>query len=92
MRTNMTLSGFSGEASDTKGIISKELMVDSKMILTAFFMVDVKGKYKVLLGRDWIHVNGCVPSTLHQCVMQWVDDNVEVNEADDLVCVDMAEP
>jgi hypothetical protein len=52
----------------------------------------VKGKYKVLLGRDWIHVNGCVPSTLHQCVMQWVDDNVEVNEADDLVCVDMAEP
>jgi hypothetical protein len=52
MRTNMTLSGFFGEASDTKGIISKELMVGSKTIPTAFFVVDAKGKYNVLLGRD----------------------------------------
>jgi predicted aspartyl protease len=70
MRTNMTLNGFSGEASEAKGIISKELTVDSKTMPTAFFVVDVKGKDNVLLGRDWIHTNGCVPSTLHQCVVQ----------------------
>jgi hypothetical protein len=58
----------------------------------AFFMVNVKGKYNVLLGRDWIHTNGCVPSTLHQCVMQWVGNDVEVIEADDSVCVAMAKP
>jgi hypothetical protein len=80
MRMNMTLSRFYGESSDTNGII-----------LTAFFMVDVKGKYNVLLRWDWIHTNGCVPSTLHQCVMQWVGDDVEVIEADDSVCVAMAE-
>jgi hypothetical protein len=32
----------------------------------------------VLLGRDWIHTNECVPSTLHQYVIQWIGDEVEV--------------
>jgi hypothetical protein len=68
-RTNMMLSGFSGQASDTKGIISKELTVGSKTVPTTIFVVDIKGKYNILLGRDWIHGNGCVPSTLHQCVV-----------------------
>jgi hypothetical protein len=36
MKTNMTLSGFSGEASEAKGIISKELTVGSKTIPTTF--------------------------------------------------------
>jgi hypothetical protein len=52
MRTNMTLSGFSGEASEAKGIISKELIVGSKAVPTTFFVVDVKGRYNVLLGCD----------------------------------------
>jgi hypothetical protein len=65
MKTNMVLNGFSGEASEAKGILSKELTVGSKTVPMAFFVVDVKGKYNVLLGREWIHTNGCVPSTLH---------------------------
>jgi hypothetical protein len=78
MKTNMMLSGFSGEASDIKGIASKELTVGNKTIPIAFFMVNVKGKYNVLLGHNWIHANGCVPSMLHQCVIQWVGNEVEV--------------
>jgi hypothetical protein len=35
------------------------------MMPMTFFMVDVRGRYSVLLGRDWIHTNECVPSTLH---------------------------
>jgi hypothetical protein len=61
----MTLNGFAGEANDTKGIVSKELTVGSKTVPTTFFVVDVKGKYNALLGRDRIHANGCVPSMLH---------------------------
>jgi hypothetical protein len=91
MKRNMMLSGFSGEASDAKGIISKELTVGSKTIPTAFFMVNVKGRYNILLGRDWRHANGCVPSTLHQCVVQWVGDEVEVVDVDDSACVAIAE-
>jgi hypothetical protein len=52
MSTNVMLKGFSGEVSEAKGIISKELTVGSKTMLTAIFVVDVKGKYNVLLGRD----------------------------------------
>jgi hypothetical protein len=90
-RTNMSLSGFSGEPAEAKGIMSKELTIGSKTMPTTFFMVDVKGRYNMLLGQDWIHANGCVPSTLHQCVIQWVGDSVEVVEADGSECVAMNE-
>jgi hypothetical protein len=91
LKMNMMLSGFSGQASDAKGIISKELMIGSKTVATAFFVVDIKGRYNVLLGWDWIHANGCVPSTLHQCVIQWVGDEVEIVQADDSACIALAE-
>jgi hypothetical protein len=64
-QTNMGLSGFSGELAEAKGIVSKELTARSKTMLIMFFVVDVKGWYNVLLGRDWIHAKGCVLSTLH---------------------------
>jgi hypothetical protein len=86
----MSRSGFSGELAEAKGIVSKELTVGSKTLPTTFFMVEVKGRYNVLLGRDWIHANACVPSTLHQCVIQWVGNEAEVITADDTVCVAMA--
>ena len=82
MRTSMGLSGFTGDLSEAKGVIVMELTVGSKTVPTAFFVVDVKGRYNILLGRDWIHANCCIPSTLHQCVIQWVGDDVEVIEAD----------
>jgi hypothetical protein len=82
-QTNLSLTGFLGEPMEAKGIVSKELTVGSKMLPTAFFVVDVKGRYNILLGRDWIHVNGCMPSMLHQCIIQGVSDQVEVVEADD---------
>jgi hypothetical protein len=88
-RTNLSLSGFAGDPTEAKGIISKELMVGSKTVPTTFFVVDVKGHYNVLLGRNWIHMNECVPSTLHQCVIQWVSDEVEVVQADEDVCIAM---
>jgi hypothetical protein len=76
---------------EAKGIICKELMVGSKTVPMTLFMVDVKGCYDVLLVRDWIHGNGCVPSTLHQCVIQWIGDEVEVVQTDEEVCIAMAE-
>jgi hypothetical protein len=61
--------------------------VGSKTTSTAFIVVDTKGKYNALLSRDWIHANGCVPSTLHQCVIQWIGNEVEVIKADESVCM-----
>jgi hypothetical protein len=90
-RTNLSLSGFVGDLTEPKRIICKEVTVGSKTVPMAFFMVDVKGCYNVLLTQDWIHANECVPSTLHQCVIQWIGDEVEVVQADEEVCVAMAE-
>jgi hypothetical protein len=91
-QTNICLSGFSGEPAEARGIVSKELTVGSKTVPTAFFIVDVKGWYNVLLGQDWIHVNSCVPSMLHQCVIEWVGDKVEVINAYEIAYVAMVEP
>jgi hypothetical protein len=85
--TDLSLSGFAGDPIEAMGIIYKELMVGSKTVPMAFFVVDVRGCYNVLLGRDWIHANECVPSTLHQCIIQWVNNKVEVVQADKIVCI-----
>jgi hypothetical protein len=90
-RTNLSLSGFAGEPTEAKGIVCKELTVGSKTMPMTFFVVDIKGRYNVLLGRDWIHANECIPSTLHQCVVQWVGNEVEVVKADEDVCIAVVE-
>jgi hypothetical protein len=89
-RTNFSLSGFASDPTEAKGIICKELTVGNKTVPMTFFMVDVKGCYNVLLGQDWIHANECVPSTLHQCAIQWIGDEVEVVQADEEVFVAVA--
>jgi hypothetical protein len=67
---------------ETRGVISMELTIGSKSLATAFFVVEVQGNYSVILGRDWIHANCCIPSTLHQFLILWIDDVVEVVHAD----------
>jgi hypothetical protein len=63
---------------EARGVISMELTIGSKSLATTFFVVDVQGNYSVVLGRDWIRTNCCVPSTLHQFLIQWIDDEIEV--------------
>jgi hypothetical protein len=89
--TNLSLSGFASDPMEIKGIIYKELTVGRKTMPMTFFVVDVKGCYSVLLGRDWIHANKCVMSTLHQCVIQWIDDEVKVVQANEDMCIIIVE-
>jgi hypothetical protein len=83
IKTNITLSDFNGQTSEAQGVLSVELTVGNKTVPTSFFVVDSKSSYSVLLGRDWIHANCCIPSTMHQCLIQWDGDEVEVVYADD---------
>src|SRR4051812_43264262 len=88
----MVLNGFEGkEKTEAKGVMYVELTVGSKTLATAFFVAEVQGNYNVILGHDWVHANQCMPSTMHQFLIQWVDDKVEVIHADNSVCVAMAE-
>ncbi|KAL0461133.1 UNVERIFIED_CONTAM: hypothetical protein Slati_0000900 [Sesamum latifolium] len=34
---------------------------------TLFHIIDARTSYNLLLGRPWLHENGVVSSTLHQC-------------------------
>jgi hypothetical protein len=63
--TSIILNDFAGNPSDTKGCVHVDLMIGSKTLLTTFFVIEGKGAYSLLLGRDWIHANCCIPSTMH---------------------------
>jgi hypothetical protein len=92
IKTNMTVSGVGGgELMGAKGMISMELTIGSKTLATAFFVAETQGNFSLILGRDWIHANKCVPYTLHQMLIQWVDDEVEVVHGDNSTCVAIAD-
>jgi hypothetical protein len=84
MKTNLTLNYVGGNSMEARGVIivSMELNVGSKSLATAFFIIEMQGNYSVILECDWIYVNCCIPSTLHQFLIQWIDDEVEVVHAD----------
>jgi hypothetical protein len=83
IKTNMMINDIGGgDPIGAKGVASMELTVGSKTLATTFFIVEVQGSYSIILGWDWIHANCCIPSTLHQFLIQWVGDDVEVIHAD----------
>jgi hypothetical protein len=57
----------------------------------AFFVAETQGNFSLILGRDWIHANQCVSSTLHQFLIQWVGDEVEIVNGDASSCVVVAD-
>jgi hypothetical protein len=82
IKINVMLSDFNGQALEAQGILNVDLIVGSKIVPTSFFIVSSKSTYTVLLDRDWIHANCCIPSMMHQCLIQWDGDKVEVVHAD----------
>jgi hypothetical protein len=90
IKTNITLSDFNGQASEAQGVLNVDLTVGSKTILTSFFIISSNSMYTILLRRDWIHANCCIPSTMHQCLIQWDGDEVEVVHANDSIEISLA--
>ena len=90
-KTDMMLKDFEGVVSPTLGALCVDLTIGSKTLPTTFFVINGKGSYSLLLGRDWIHANCCIPSTMRQYLIQWVDDTVEIVLADSSFSVASAE-
>jgi hypothetical protein len=83
VKTNLTLNGMGGNPMEAQGVVSMELIIGIKLLATTFFVIEVQGNYSVILDRDWIHANRCILSTLHQFLIQWIDDDeVEVVHMD----------
>jgi hypothetical protein len=83
---SIVLNYFARNPLDTKGCVHVDLMIGSKTLLTTFFVIEGKGASSLLLGRDSIHLL-CINS-----FVQWVDDDIEVVQADDSVSVANVEP
>jgi len=90
-KTDMMFKDFEGNVSPVKGAICVELTIRSKILPTTFFVISVKGAYNLLLGRDWIHANCCIPPTMHQCLVQWVGDKIEIVTGDSSYVIASAE-
>jgi hypothetical protein len=83
----MMLKEFGDNAFKSLRAVNVELMIESKTLTSTFFIIDGKGTYSLLLGHDWIHANCCIPSTMHQCLIQRQGDNIKVVPADTFVSV-----
>ena len=72
------MSAFTGEVSKTLGILPIDIPISSKTSLFAFFVIDSTTNYNIFLGRDWIHANWCVPSSLHHFLLFLKANEVEL--------------
>ena len=50
-------------------MVTISLKVGSLIINTIFFIADAISSYNVLLERDRIHVNDCIPSNLYKILL-----------------------
>jgi hypothetical protein len=91
VKTNLTLNGMGVNPMEIRGVSSIELIVGSKSLATAMFIIEVQGNYSVILGRNWVRTNCCVPSTLHQFLIQWIDDKIKMVHADMLAYIALAD-
>jgi len=90
-KTDMMPKDFEGNVCPVKWAICVELTIGNNTLSTTFFVISGKGTYNLLLGRDWIRANCCIPYTMHQCLVQWVGDKIEIVPGDSSYVVASAE-
>ncbi|KAL0378917.1 UNVERIFIED_CONTAM: hypothetical protein Sradi_3197200 [Sesamum radiatum] len=66
-RSRLTIQGFDQGTQRAIGMTQLNLTVGELKASTLFHIIDARTSYNLLLGRPWLHENGVVPSTLHQC-------------------------
>ena len=78
IKTEVSVSTFTGEISKTLGVLPIDITMGSKTSLSIFLVINSIANYNDLLRRDWVHANWCVSSSLHQFLLFWKGDEVEV--------------
>ena len=76
---NIVLSNYEGGIDTTVGVIQLDLKEGSFLRPTMFMVISAKPNYNLLLGREWIHGIGAVPSLMHQWVTIWRPDGIVEN-------------
>ena len=79
--SRLLIQGFNQGGQRAMGMIRVEMTIGELKSSTIFHVIDARTSYSLLLGRPWIHGNGVVPSTLHQC-LKFYRDGVKVIQGD----------
>ncbi|CAH9125410.1 unnamed protein product [Cuscuta epithymum] len=68
-QSRLMIQGFNQGGQRAIGMIRLDLTIGGLKANTLCHVIDAKASYNLLLGRPWIHENGVIPSTWHQCFM-----------------------
>ena len=66
-KSRLVIQCFNQEGQRAIRIIRLDVIMEDLKTRALFHVIDSKTSYNLLLGRLWLHKNGIVPSTLHQC-------------------------
>ncbi|XP_059663387.1 uncharacterized protein LOC132309051 [Cornus florida] len=66
-RSRLIIQGFNQGEQKAIGMIRAKLTISELQAKTLFHVINAMTSYNLLLGRPWIHSNGIIPLTLHQC-------------------------
>jgi len=86
---NVILSNYERKAGHFLGALQVSLTVGTVVRKTLFMVVPSnggnRGYFNLLLGSEWIHGIGIVPSSMHQRISIWSDDgrvdNIEADQS-----------
>ncbi|KAL0458334.1 UNVERIFIED_CONTAM: hypothetical protein Slati_0460600 [Sesamum latifolium] len=65
--SRLMIQGFNQGGQRALSIIRINLLMENIFSTALFHVIDAKTSYNMLFGRPWLHENGIVPFTWHQC-------------------------
>ncbi|XXG59260.1 hypothetical protein AAC387_Pa04g1371 [Persea americana] len=74
--TSVSIFGYDGSAQRSIGKIKFRLQIGDLISEVTMYAIKTPSCYNILLRRPWIHENGIVHSTLHQCIKFVGDDGL----------------
>ncbi|KAJ4748743.1 Reverse transcriptase family protein [Rhynchospora pubera] len=82
-KDKIRIHGFNHQYQKALGSTVIDITFENLVTPVKIFIIEADTTYKALLGRPWLHANGLVPSTLHQCIKYVKDGKQYVIKGDD---------
>ncbi|KAL9384216.1 hypothetical protein Peur_024539 [Populus x canadensis] len=80
--SHLMIQGFNQGGQNAIGKIRLAMHMEDMESNALFHVIDAKTTYNMLLGRPWMHENGIISSTLHQCFKYCRDGQIRKIVAD----------
>ncbi|KAG9453929.1 hypothetical protein H6P81_006833 [Aristolochia fimbriata] len=81
--SSLLIQGFNQEGQRMLGMINLKLHIGDIVAETPFQVIVSRTSYNLFLGRPWLHANGVVPLTHHQCFKYWENSEQKMVYADE---------